>query len=71
MATKLVPIDTLRKRLHSLVRQRIVEEKIDDPKIAEKYSATVAELARRTKRDPKTIRTGARRKVRAIAKDLH
>jgi hypothetical protein len=62
---KSMPIESLRKQLNTLVIARIVEGKTD-PKIAERYTQTVAEIAKRTKQTPKRVRTQARRHVRSL-----
>ena len=63
---KSVSIDALHKRLVTLAKKRIVEE-VSDDKIDARYTSTVAELAKRTKKSPKQIRTLARRRARASA----
>lgn len=62
--SKITSINCLRKRLLFLATARVIEGK-DDKKIASKYTETVAELAKRTRKPAKQIRTLARRRARA------
>ncbi len=62
--SKAVSTDALTKRLVTLAKVRVVQGKSDD-KIDARYTSTVAELAKRTKKSPQQIRTLARRRARS------
>lgn len=61
--SKSVSTDALMKRVITLAATRIAGK--SDDKIDARYTKTVAEVAKRTKKSPQQIRTLARRRARS------